>query len=54
MFDPLKLFIFGPARSGTSITQNAARTVLQLPGRGEGHVFTIHQRMVHQYFVYPM
>ena len=52
MSDPLKLFIFGPARSGTSITQNAARTVLQLPGRGEGHVFTIYQRMVHQYFVY--
>ena len=52
MSEPLKLFIYGPARSGTSISQNAARKVLGLPGRGEGHVFTIYQRLIHQYFKY--
>ncbi len=52
MSEPLKLFIYGPARSGTSISQNVARKVLGLPGRGEGHVFTIYQRIIHQYFKY--
>lgn len=48
----LKVFIFGPARSGTSITYYAARDMFGLPGRGEGHVFPIFQRIQHQYFVY--
>ena len=35
---PLKVFIVGPARSGTSITYMLMRRVFFLPGRGESHV----------------
>jgi hypothetical protein len=49
---PLKLFILGPERSGTSITYMAARQVFKLPGRGESHVFPIYQRVQKLYEQY--
>lgn len=48
----LKLFILGSERSGTSIAYFAAREVLSLEGRGEGHVFPIFNRVNHQYYLY--
>ena len=48
----LKLFILGSARSGTSITYFAAREVLGLFGRGEGHVIPIFLRLNHQFYLY--
>jgi len=46
------LFILGSARSGTSITYFAAREVLGLHGRGEGHVVPIFVRLNHQFYLY--
>ena len=50
--DPLKVFILGSERSGTSITYYAMRHVFALPGPGESHVFPIFVRMIHQYQLY--
>lgn len=48
------MFILGPARSGTSITYHAMREVFDLEGRGEGHVFPIFQRIIHEYYGYVL
>lgn len=48
----LKVFILGPARSGTSIMYYAMREVFELAGRGEGHVFPIFQRLIHEFYQY--
>ena len=52
MADDLKVFILGSPRSGTSITYYAMREVFGLKGRGEGHVFPIFERMLHQFYLY--
>jgi hypothetical protein len=44
--DGLKVFVLGPARSGTSIMWLAMRRVLGLPGRGESHVMPAFARML--------
>lgn len=44
--NPLKVFIVGPARSGTSITYMLMRRVFGLPGRGESHIMPVYQTMV--------
>jgi sulfotransferase family protein len=48
----LKVFILGPARSGTSITYYALHEVLGLPGRGESHIIPLFQRLLHLFFQY--
>jgi Sulfotransferase family len=42
----LKVFVLGPARSGTSITYFALQGILGLPGDGESHVLPAFQRVV--------
>lgn len=49
MAEHLKLFILGPARSGTSIMYFAAREVLGLKGKGESHVVPVFDQMVRLY-----
>ena len=44
--DRLKVFILGPARSGTSVTYFALQKILGLPGDGESHVVPGFQRVV--------
>jgi hypothetical protein len=46
MAEQLKLFILGPARSGTSIMYFAAREVFGLTGKGESHVIPIFDRVI--------
>jgi hypothetical protein len=46
---PLKVFIMGPPRSGTSVTYYALREVFKLPGYGESHVFPIFFTMLHHF-----
>ncbi len=52
MKEETKVFIVGPARSGTSIMFYAMKEVFGLPGRGEGHVFPAIQRVVHSFYLY--
>ncbi len=49
---PLKVFIVGAPRSGTSILLFALKDVFGLPGYGESHVIPAFQRMVHQFRAY--
>ena len=49
---PLKVFIMGPPRSGTSVTYYAMREVFKLPGYGESHVFPIFLTMLHRFWQY--
>ncbi len=44
--DPLKVFIVGSARSGTSITYMLMCRVFNLLGRGESHIMPVYQTMV--------
>lgn len=44
--EPLKVFILGPARSGTSITYFCMRRVFHLRGRGESHVMPAFEAML--------
>lgn len=46
MAEGLKVFVLGPARSGTSITYFALQRVFGLPGDGESHVVPAFQRVV--------
>ncbi len=46
------VFIFGPARSGTSVTFLALQNVLKYSGLGEGHVIPIFQRILFNYYEY--
>ncbi len=48
---PLKVFIVGPARSGTSILFFALRQVLELPGFGESHVMPVFQKVINDFRV---
>ncbi len=48
----LRVFIVGPARSGTSAMYYAMRQVLGLPGPGESHVIPAFQRVVHGFWMY--
>lgn len=50
--DDLKVFILGPARSGTSIMYFAMQTVLRLGGPGESHVFPLFQNLIHTYYLH--
>lgn len=43
------VFVLGSPRSGTSITYYAMREVFGLPGKGEGHVLPVYQRMLHEH-----
>jgi hypothetical protein len=52
MSEELKVFILGPARSGTSATYFAIREVFRLPGEGESHVIPAYQRAVHTFARY--
>jgi len=49
---PLKVFIMGPPRSGTSVTYYAMREVFELPGYGESHVFPIFLTLLHRFWQY--
>lgn len=49
---PPVVFILGSPRSGTSITYYAMREIFGLPGRGEGHVLPIFQRVLHEHWKY--
>jgi hypothetical protein len=49
---PLKVFVVGAPRSGTSILLYALKEVFDLPGFGESHVIPVFQRMVHPMRVY--
>jgi hypothetical protein len=49
---PLKVFIMGPPRSGTSVTYYAMREVFGLPGYGESHVFPIFLTLLHRFWQY--
>lgn len=42
----LKVFVLGPARSGTSILYYALQKVFSLPGEGESHIMPGFQRVV--------
>jgi hypothetical protein len=46
---PLKVFIVGSPRSGTSILFFAVNCVLELPGFGESHVMPVFQKIVHDF-----
>lgn len=46
------VFILGSPRSGTSITYYAMREVVGLPGKGEGHVLPVFQRVLHEFWKY--
>jgi hypothetical protein len=46
------VFVFGPARSGTSVMFLALRKVLDLSGLGESHVPQIFQRLLFQFYEY--
>ena len=48
----LKVFVLGPARSGTSITYACMRRVFRLPGRGESHVMPAFQAMLDAFYDY--
>ena len=50
----LKVFILGPARTGTSITYYAVREVFELPGTGESHVFPVIQKMIHDFYLHAL
>ncbi|MBY0330142.1 MAG: sulfotransferase [Acetobacteraceae bacterium] len=50
--DKLKVFVLGPARSGTSITYTCMRRVFRLPGRGESHVMPAFQDMIDAFHRY--
>lgn len=52
MADHQVVFILGSPRSGTSITYYAMREIFGLPGKGEGHVLPIFQRMLHEHWKY--
>jgi hypothetical protein len=52
LLPPLKVFIVGAPRSGTSILFLALNKVLTLPGFGESHVMPAFQRMIHQFRLY--
>jgi hypothetical protein len=45
---PLKVFIVGAPRSGTSVLMRAMKEVFLLPGYGESHVMPMIQRVVHE------
>jgi hypothetical protein len=49
---PLKVFIVGAPRSGTSILVFALKSTFDLPGFGESHVMPLFQRMVHHMRAY--
>jgi hypothetical protein len=49
---PLRVFIMGPPRSGTSVTYYAMREVFKLPGPGESHVFPIFLTTLHRFWQY--
>lgn len=46
---PLKVFIVGPARSGTSIMFFAMSRIMGLPGFGESHVMPVFQKTVYNF-----
>lgn len=46
MSEHLKVFIIGPARSGTSITYMAMREIFGLPGTGESHVVPLFDQLL--------
>lgn len=46
------VFVLGSPRSGTSITYYAMREVFGLPGKGEGHVLPVFQRVLHEHWKY--
>lgn len=49
---PLKVFLVGAPRSGTSILIFSLKDVFGLSGFGESHVMPVFQRMVHQLRAY--
>ncbi len=49
---PLKVFVLGPARSGTSILLLGLRKVFGLSGYGESHVMPIFARMLRSFELY--
>lgn len=50
--DPQRVFILGPARSGTSALLLALHDVFGLPAEGESHVIPAFQRAVYWFAVY--
>lgn len=52
MSDQLKVFILGPARSGTSITFLAMKKIFGLPGFGESHTMPLFDQLWQTYSKY--
>jgi len=50
--DCLRVFVLGPARSGTSAILLALHDVFALSGEGESHVIPAFQRAIYQFSVY--
>jgi hypothetical protein len=50
--DGQRVFILGPARSGTSLLFLALHEALGLPGEGESHVVPAFQRAIHAFALY--
>lgn len=48
----LRVFILGPARSGTSAILLALHDVFDLPAEGESHIVPAFQRVIHGFAVY--
>lgn len=50
--DCLRVFVLGPARSGTSAILLALHEVFDLPAEGESHVLPAFQRAIYRFSVY--